>query len=106
MPTREQVLGYVDGGCSYAEAGDRLGISPGLAYLIATGVPADGSDTLTDQQLADPHVMPGSSQHLSNPQPAANPTRDERVLEWVKQRAQCDSQMQAAAAARDKSGES
>lgn len=101
MPTREQVLGYVDAGSSYAEAGEGLGVSPGLAYLIATGVPADGSDTLTEAQLADPHLMPGTSQHLSNPQPPTNPTRDEQVLAWVRMRARSDRQMQAAAAAHE-----
>jgi hypothetical protein len=99
VPTREQVLGFLDDGCSYAEAANRLGIATGLAYLIATGIPADGSETLTESQLRRPHTMPGTSQHLANPQPAANPTRDERVLEWMKHRARGDDQMQAAAAA-------
>jgi hypothetical protein len=104
VPTREQVLNHLDEGCSYAEAADRLGITAGLAYLIATGIPADGSDSLTEAQLSRPHTMPGTSQHLANPQPAANPVQHPLVLDWIRQRAHGDRQMQQAAAARRKAG--
>lgn len=99
MPSREQVLALMDSGCSYAEAGAALHVPAGLAYMIATGIPADGSDTITAEQLDRPHTFPGTTQHLSNPQPARNPTRDQEVIDWVKQRACGDRQMQAAAAA-------
>jgi hypothetical protein len=101
VPSREQVLAILDSGCSYAEAGEALQISTGLAYMIATGIPADGSDTVTAEQLARPHTFPATSQHLANPPAPYHPTRDEEVIAWVKQRARDDQQMQAAAASAD-----
>jgi hypothetical protein len=65
--------------------------------MIATGIPADGSDTVTVEQLGRPHTFPGTTQHLSHPRAAHSPTRDEQTIEWVKQRARGDRQMQAAA---------
>jgi hypothetical protein len=88
-------------GLTFAETGDRLGITAGLAYLIATGVPADGSDTLTAEQRDDSRLMPGSSQHLANPQSAQNPTERPEILEWIRNRARSDSPMQRAAAQRN-----
>jgi hypothetical protein len=44
VPTREQVLAILRTGASYEVVADRLDIPPGQAYLIATGLPADGSD--------------------------------------------------------------
>ena len=44
VPTRQQVRALLDQGLDYREVARRLGISPGLAYLIATGLPADGGD--------------------------------------------------------------
>jgi hypothetical protein len=99
VPTAEQVRLLLDDGRTYAEAAEQLGISPGLAYLIATGIPADGSDTVTDDQLDRPHTFPGTTQHLANPQPPANPTRNETVGAWMRRRASSDRQMQQAAAA-------
>ncbi|HEY1569064.1 MAG TPA: hypothetical protein VGF68_18705, partial [Solirubrobacteraceae bacterium] len=58
-------------------------------YMIATGLPADGSDTRHPDELRDKPVAPGSSQDLVNP-PAHNPTRDETVIAWVKARAARD----------------
>jgi hypothetical protein len=77
VPTREQVRGLLDSGLDYVAAGQRLGISPGQAYLIATGVPADGS------------------QYLANP-PHENPTTKESVAACLKARAEADEQMRAA----------
>jgi hypothetical protein len=104
MPTGDQVRSLIEGGWTYSRAAELLGISPGLAYLIATGIPADGSDTVTDDQLDPPHTFPGTTQHLANPQPAANPTRNEQVTAWMRQRASSDRQMQQAAAAQKASG--
>jgi hypothetical protein len=54
--------------------------------LISTGQPADGSQ-------GDRHE---STQHLVNPH-VQNPTSNDAVHEWIKERAREDGQMQAAA---------
>jgi hypothetical protein len=99
MPTREQVLAALDGGTDYPAAAGRLGIHPGLAYLIATGFPADGSDVVTAEEERRPGVLPGSSQHLANPA-APHPDAADRVHAWLRRRAQADPQMAAATRAR------
>jgi hypothetical protein len=86
MPTRAQVLALLDSGRSYETAARELKISPGLAFMIATGLPADGSDSPHPDELRETPVLPGSSQHLVNP-PALPPTRNEQVLGWVRRRA-------------------
>ncbi|MFL5860791.1 MAG: helix-turn-helix domain-containing protein [Solirubrobacteraceae bacterium] len=86
MPTRAQVLTLLQDGHSYQTAARELKIPPGQAYMIATGLPADGSDTPHPDELHDKPVLAGSSQHLVNP-PAFNPTRDDAVAGWVKERA-------------------
>jgi hypothetical protein len=86
VATRAQVVELLDLGHSYETAGRELHISPGLAFMIVTGLPADGSDAPTQQELAEKRVLPGSSQHLVNP-PPFNPTRKAHVMEWVKARA-------------------
>jgi len=86
MPTRAQVLELLDAGHSYETAGRALHIPPGQAFMIATGLPADGSDAPHPEELRDKPVLPGSSQHLVNPAPF-NPTRDDRVVAWVQERA-------------------
>lgn len=105
MPTGEQVRSLLDRGRTYAEAAELLGITPGLAYMIATGIPADGSDTITADQLDRPHTFPGTTQHLANPQPPASPICNEQVMAWMRQRASSDRQMQQAAAAQKASSE-
>ena len=62
----------LDGGHDYESAAQVLGIRPGLAYMIATGRPAD-DDGAPAQDLFEP--------------PAHNPTRNETVDAWVKARA-------------------
>jgi hypothetical protein len=101
MPTRERVLAMVDAGLSYADIGRRLGIEAGLAYLIATGLPADGSDTLTSQDRDRPGFLAGSTQHLANEPPLESPKSSDTVLAWVRQRVETDAQMLRAAAQRD-----
>jgi hypothetical protein len=86
MPTREQVLALLDEGHSYETAGRELHIPPGKAFMIATGLPADGSDAPHPAEEQDKRLLPGSSQHLVNP-PPLNPTRNATVIEWVTQRA-------------------
>lgn len=86
MPTRAQVVGLLERGHTYETAARELKISPGLAFMIATGLPADGSDVPSPEELAGKPVLPGSSQHLANP-PAFNPTRNPAVIAWVRERA-------------------
>lgn len=86
MATRDQVLGLLDLGHSYETAARALEIPAGLAFMIATGLPADGSDVPSEEDLAGKRVLSGSSQHLVNP-PAFNPTRKEHLMEWVRERA-------------------
>ncbi|HEV7563392.1 MAG TPA: hypothetical protein VGO24_07805 [Solirubrobacterales bacterium] len=87
MPTREQVLRLLDAGHSYETAASELGIGPGLAFMIATGRPADGSDVPSEEELASKRVLEGSSQQLVNP-PASTPTRNREVMAWVRERAE------------------
>lgn len=96
---RERVLALVRDGVSYDEIGRRLGIRPGLAYLVATGLSADGSDAPSEQAHERPGFL-GTSQRLANPQPAENATSKESVLTWITRRVAADRQMQEAAAAR------
>jgi hypothetical protein len=81
VATREQVLELVRRGADYEDIADRLGIDPGLAYLLATGKSADGS-------AAPPR------------QPVHNPTVEREVLEWVARRVEADAPMRAAGAVR------
>lgn len=87
MPTREQVLVLLDSGHTYEMAGRELGIPAGRAFMIATGLPADGSD---DPSLAARHYDAqqgaASPQRLVNPL-VAGPTANEGVLRWVRDRA-------------------
>ena len=87
--TRAQVLGLVEGGASYEEIGARLGIPAGQAYMIGTGLPADGSMALTPEERLRPGVLGQSTQHLSNPA-HVNPTVKPEVLDWIRQRAARD----------------
>lgn len=100
MPSREQVLSLIREGHSYQEAAARLHVPPGQAYLVATGLPADGGDSLAPEDGQREGVLEGSTQHLANPT-AENPTKKHHVLEWMKQRAGADAQMRSAAQARN-----
>jgi hypothetical protein len=86
MPTRAQILELLDAGHSYQTVGRALHIPPGQAFMIATGLPADGSDALHSDELRDKPALPASTQHLVNP-PALSPTRDETVIAWARARA-------------------
>jgi hypothetical protein len=86
MPTRDQVRALLGRGQSYEMAARELHIPAGQAYMIATGLAADGGDTPSLEELHDKPVLSGSSQQLVNP-PAFNPTRNPRVMEWVRARA-------------------
>ncbi len=39
------------GSYRYEEVAEEFGIPPGLAYMIVTGLPADGSDVLRPEEL-------------------------------------------------------
>jgi len=83
MATRSEVQRLLDEGFDYRTAADRLKIAPGEAYLIATGRPADGSDS---RYFTDPRELPASPQRLVGP-PPVNPTRHPTVDAWVRERA-------------------
>jgi hypothetical protein len=95
VASREQVRALLDSGFGYVAAGQRLGIPPGQAYLIATGRVADGSGA----PPGHPVGALAASQHPANP-PHRNPTSSEPVLDWIAARAAADRQMQDAAARR------
>ena len=90
MATREQVLAVLtDGGDdarAYDEAGRRLGISPGLAYLLATGRPADGSGTAADAAPPTDAPLLTSPQARPTP-PAVTPATDPKVRPWMREQA-------------------
>ena len=90
--SREQVRDAAGG--EDASGGERqwaivasaLGIRPGLAFMIATGVPADGSGVPDlAGRIAGPLAI-NSPQSLVNPR-GHNPLRNEPVEAWVRERA-------------------
>jgi len=92
MATRNQVLDLALRGMSYEEIGLALRLSPGLAYLVATGIPADGSVSLSPEDRQRPGLLPHSTQHLSNP-PVHAPSSAKAVHEWMRDMAGSDGQM-------------
>lgn len=86
MASRAQVDELLKLGHTYESLARELGISPGLAFMIATGVPADGSEAMTPDELAARHVPKCSTQQLVNP-PTADPTSSDIVRRWVRERA-------------------
>ncbi len=99
MPTRDQIRQLLQQGHDYPAIARRFGVPSGQAYLIATGMPADGGDTYTEAERQRLGVLP-SAQHLLGPD-AENLTAKEAVLNWIKSRVAADAQMQAAAQQRD-----
>lgn len=95
MATREQVRRLLASGLDYQAVGRELRIPAGQAYMIATGVPADGSDSIPDQEMARRDDRLPASQYLSNP-PHHNPTSKESVRAWMKARVAADGRMRAA----------
>ena len=82
---REQVLAAVEKGSDWTAAGPQLQIPPGLAFMIATGIPADGSGV--------PEVPPvAGAPELSSPQSLVNdrghnPLTNDTVDAWMRRRA-------------------
>lgn len=102
MPTKRQVLAALGSGLDYRRAARALGIHPGQAYLVATGLPADGGDTYTSGELDRPGVVGGSTQALAYlDKPVQSSSEKPSVLEWIKQRAAADLPMREAAGERD-----
>jgi hypothetical protein len=95
MPTRQAALKLVREGHTYQEAGQRLGVPPGLVYLAATGVPTDSSDGLSAEDMARPGLLP-AAQALSEPRTEAA-DRSAHVRAFLSARASADAQMQSAA---------
>lgn len=103
MATKEQVLELLRSGESYESAARRLGIPAGQAYMIATGIPADYSDSLGPEDYAREGLELGGTQALIGV-PHHNPKQPEdkpEVMAWVRERARADAQMRAAAAGKE-----
>lgn len=102
MPTRERVLSVLADLGDYERASEVLGVPPGQAYLIATGLPADGSDAFASDELDRPGWLPSSTQHLvTGRNKAHNPTEKPEIQAWLKHRADLDPPMRQAADERD-----
>lgn len=86
MATRDQVLALLDEGHTYETAARELDIPPGRAFMIATGLPADGGTSPAAGRPVSERALEGSPQRLVNP-PPHNPTRSDEVMEWVRGRA-------------------
>jgi hypothetical protein len=89
VATRAQVLQLLEAGHDYQTAARELGEPAGRLFMIATGLPADGSGAPAPEEIDEKPLLEGSSQHLVNP-PPFNPTRKQHVLDWVKERAARD----------------
>ncbi|MGH9087561.1 MAG: hemerythrin domain-containing protein, partial [Acidimicrobiales bacterium] len=102
MPTREQALSGFRAHGDYEAVGRQLGIPAGQAFMVATGLPADGGSTYAPDELQRPGMIGQSNQFLVYPGSSPeNPTSKPLVHEWIKRRTTADEQMRAAAAARD-----
>lgn len=96
MATKDRVLALVERGMSYEQIGLAFDLPPGLLYLIATGLPADGSGGPSPEDLERPGVITGSTQQLVNPRVVAPDHRD-AVRQWLRGRARLDAAMAGAA---------
>jgi hypothetical protein len=86
MPSSGQVRARLRAGRGYETIARELGIAPGLAYMLATGVPADFSDDLHDGERVGRPALADSAQRLVNPH-EHNPQRNPVVLDWIRRRA-------------------
>lgn len=100
MVTKNEVLELVAKGHSYESVGEMLGVPPGQAYLVATGLPADGSDGLAPEDRDRAGIRFGSVQALVNPEihPSSKP---EQAMSFLKHLASNDTVMRDAATKRD-----
>lgn len=97
MTRADRIRSLVESGRDYDEIARIVGVTPGLAYSLATGMPADGGDTADAEHRNRAGFISSRSQKLANPQ-HHNPTRRSDVVDWVRDRAKADEQMQRAAA--------
>jgi hemerythrin-like domain-containing protein len=101
LPTQNQVLSAYSQADDYGSVGQLLNVPAGQAYLVATGLPADGG-TYSPGVDERPGLLSGSTQHLAHGTATeSNPTAKPQVHEWVKRMAATDAPMQAAARRRD-----
>lgn len=100
MLGKDDVLRLVEQGRGYEDIGVALGIPAGLAYLLATGLPADRSDSPTAADERRPGFEATSTQYLVN-RAQYRPHHRERVLTWSRARATSDVTMRDAACRRD-----
>jgi hypothetical protein len=84
--TREQVCAAIASEGSWQAAARALGMRPGLAFMVATGIPADGSGVPDLDGRGCGGEPLSSPQALVNPR-AHNPMRNELVEKWVRGRA-------------------
>ncbi len=87
LVTREAVREAVRDERSWEAVGVALDVRPGLAFMVATGVPADGGGVpdLSERTGAGPTLS--SPQVLVNPR-EHNPVRNDLVEAWVRARAE------------------
>lgn len=98
MPTRAQVLRAIGADLDYVAAARLLGVPAGQAYLIATGLPADGGDELPPGERGRPGVLPAGTQALVySDAAAATPTGKPRVRRWIEERVAADGPLRQAA---------
>ena len=86
MATADQVRALLADGRGYESVGRALSISPGLAYMLATGVPADGSESPRPHERVGRAAPESDAQRLIN-RPEVSPTQKAFVIDWVRERA-------------------
>lgn len=84
--TREQIVAQLNGGKDFEAAAQALGISPGLAFMVATGIPADGSGVPELPRVSAGLESPASPQQFVNRR-GKNPLSNDRVDAWIQARA-------------------
>jgi hemerythrin-like domain-containing protein len=96
LASRPQLMARLRGSYRYEEVAEEFGIPPGLAYMIVTGLPADGSDVLSPGELEGREgLLEGPTQPLVNP-PTEVPEHKSTVEEWMRRRVAADAAMRRA----------
>lgn len=96
VPTKRAIVQLLEDGAGYVEIAERLGIPLGRAYLIATGLPADGSDSLAPEDGKSRRgVLTSGAQELVNP-PLGRTSEPGAALNFLRQRVASDAAMQQA----------
>ena len=84
--SRRHVIEALNVNRDWTRAARELGIGPGLAFMIATGIPADGSGVPELPEPAAGVAPPSDPQTLVNDR-VHNPVRNPTVDAWVRARA-------------------